>query len=278
MTTTLNLGITEVSANQVQKEVTINNALEFLDKVLTENLDVDCAAGGTIALSTAQAQQYMRYHLTGAPAATFNFQFPAGVKRFCIVKNNSGKTATVRQTATPTASVSLPDGGMIMFYVDGTASIETVAAGATTLAALTDGPGAMAGNGLKVLRVNSGGTAVEYGPKSTITVGAFQETAPTASAKVLRYIFTEAATFPANFSGSKGHIGTAATATTVLDVQKNGVSIGSISISTGSVFTFTTTSGTTKAFAVGDRLDIVAPGSPDVTAALIAVTLLANKD
>lgn len=278
MTTTPNLGITEVSASQSQKEVTINAALEALDKVVTDSLDVVCTAGGTIALTTGQSQQYMRYNLTGTPAAGFVFQFPASIKRLCVVRNASGKTATVRQTASPGRTVTLPTGQMVVVYVDGATNIDVVASGATAFTGLSDVPTAYTSQALKLVRVNAAANALEFGPQSTISVGAFQESAPTASQRVLRYVFVEAATFPANFAGSRGNIGVAPTASTTIDVQKNGTTIGSIVISTGSAFTFTTTTGSTKSFAVGDRLDFVAPASPDATAALIAVTLLANKD
>jgi hypothetical protein len=41
------------------------------------------------------------------------------------------------------------------------------------------------------------------------------------------------------------------------------------------VVTFTTTGGTAKSMLAGDRLEVVAPASPDATAADIALTLAA---
>lgn len=279
MTTTPNLAIAEVSASQDQKEVTINQALEQLDSALTATLDIDCTAGGTIAPTLANFQKYMRYRLTGTPAAGFTLQLPL-TARFFLLRNESGKTATVQQTSSPGATATSLTANEQLLYADAgsTKNIRSVAAGATTFAALTDGPGALAGSGLKTVRVNSAGTALEYGPKASISVGAFQESAPTASARVARYVFVEAATFPANLAGSQVKVGTNATATAVIDVQKNGSSIGSISIATSGVATLTTTSGTVKSFAVGDVLDLVAPASPDATLALVTITLLANKD
>ena len=81
--------------------------------------------------------------------------------------------------------------------------------------------------------------------------------------------------FAADFAGSYGHVGTNPSITYAIDVQDDGVSIGTISISTGGVFTFTTTSGTAKTVAAGSRLEFYAPsGSPlDWTIADIAATL-----
>jgi len=99
-------------------------------------------------------------------------------------------------------------------------------------------------------------------------VHAFYPGVPTASAKVLRVPIARAVSFPANFAGSYFTGSANATATTVFDVQKNGSSIGSISIAAGgTTATFTTTSGTAKTFAAGDVLSIIAPASPDATLA-----------
>lgn len=81
--------------------------------------------------------------------------------------------------------------------------------------------------------------------------------------------------FEANFAGSAGHVGTNPGATFEIDVQDDGASIGTISISTGGVFTFTTTSGTAKTVVAGSRIEFYAStDSPaEATIADIAVTL-----
>jgi hypothetical protein len=80
--------------------------------------------------------------------------------------------------------------------------------------------------------------------------------------------------FPADFTGSVGNIGTNPTLTFDIDVQDDTVSIGTISIGTGGVFTFTTTSNTAKLVAAGSVLEFIAPVSADASAADIAATLL----
>lgn len=99
--------------------------------------------------------------------------------------------------------------------------------------------------------------------------------APTAGQLIGKIMVTRDVAFPANFSGSAGHIGTNPTSTYAIDVQDNGASIGTISISTGGVFTFTTVSGTAKTVSSGHRIEFYAPAnSPaDATAANIAATL-----
>ena len=73
-----------------------------------------------------------------------------------------------------------------------------------------------------------------------------------------------------------GHIGTNPTSTFDMDVTLDGSSIGTISVSTGGVLAFTTTSGTEKSVAAGQRFEVVAPGSADATAADIALTFTAT--
>src|SRR5439155_19498357 len=75
---------------------------------------------------------------------------------------------------------------------------------------------------------------------------------PGAGAIVLIFTATRTLTFPANFSGAYGTVGTNPTATAAYNVLKNGTSIGGVSISTSGVFTFTTASGATQSLAAGD--------------------------
>jgi len=110
----------------------------------------------------------------------------------------------------------------------------------------------------------------------TFSVGFGFTSTPTASEVLLLYTFAEAVTFPDEWSGSVGDIGTNPTASFVLTVQKNGSSVGTVTISTGGAFTFVTT-GTTVAFAIGDQIRVVGPATPDATAANVSITFLGAK-
>jgi hypothetical protein len=83
--------------------------------------------------------------------------------------------------------------------------------------------------------------------------------------------------FPGNFSGSVGKVGTNPTSTATYTVNQNGSSIGSIAISTSGTFTFTTTSGTAKAFSASDELTVVAPSSQDATLSDVRFTLAGTR-
>jgi len=77
----------------------------------------------------------------------------------------------------------------------------------------------------------------------TVSVGFFQSAVPADADTVARYLFVEAATFPADFLGSLGHVETLPTADATLDVQRNGASIGTILIDIDGAVTFETTGG-----------------------------------
>lgn len=86
-----------------------------------------------------------------------------------------------------------------------------------------------------------------------------------------------ALTFPANFAGSSARGAVTATASTVIDVQKNGASVGSITFAAGSATgVFTTASGAAVTLAQNDTLVGIAPASADTTLADVAITLMGS--
>lgn len=98
---------------------------------------------------------------------------------------------------------------------------------------------------------------------------------PTASQLMGKLLAVRDIALAANFSGSFGHVGTNPAATFAIDVQDNGASIGTISISTGGAFTFTTSSGTAKTISAGHRIEFYAPANSPAEASIanIAATL-----
>ena len=85
-------------------------------------------------------------------------------------------------------------------------------------------------------------------------------------------------TFPANLVDSLGRVGVNPTATFAMLLKDDGTTIGTISVSTSGVFTFTTASGTDKAVAAGSVLTLVAPTTVDATVANMTMTLVASED
>lgn len=98
---------------------------------------------------------------------------------------------------------------------------------------------------------------------------------PTAQGNMGTYPATRAFTFPVDFAGSRGGVGTAPGSSYVISAKKDGVECGTITISTAGVFTFATSGGATVAFSAGNVLTLTGPSSVG-TAANIGVTLLAD--
>jgi hypothetical protein len=100
---------------------------------------------------------------------------------------------------------------------------------------------------------------------------------PGAAAIVFIFTAVRAVAFAANFSGAYGSVGINPTSTAAYTVKNGATTIGTVSISTSGVFTFTTTSGTSKSLAAGDRLTITAPSSQDATLSDVGFTLSGTR-
>jgi hypothetical protein len=102
------------------------------------------------------------------------------------------------------------------------------------------------------------------------------ETAPTASLTARHVIPGGVGTvsIATNCPNCTFSIGTAANATTTFTLKKNGSSFGTVAVTSGGSVTWTVT---TTTFTSGDVITVVAPASPDLTAAQIAMSLYATR-
>lgn len=117
------------------------------------------------------------------------------------------------------------------------------------------------------------GASVWQAEDDPLPVPTFMSGAPAASA-VIRYIVTDAMTFPINFSDSKGNAKTAPTADADIDVSINGVSVGTVHFAAASnSATFSSVIASPTVAAVGTVIEFAFPASPDATMANIAITL-----
>jgi hypothetical protein len=99
---------------------------------------------------------------------------------------------------------------------------------------------------------------------------------PTASERILRFIATRSVTFPASLTGSYGTSRVASTAQRDFDLQKNGVSAGTVRFAAaGTTASFIAASPI--ALAAGDLLEVIAPGTQDATLEDIAFTLVGTR-
>lgn len=118
--------------------------------------------------------------------------------------------------------------------------------------------------------------SISGGGSEPYDIGAQIATAPTASLVMLRYKFPRSVSFPAGLTNSQGAAGTAATAQTDFDIQKNGVSVGTMRFAASATSaSFIMASG--QSFVAGDILTVIAPASPDATLAGVSFALAGTR-
>ncbi len=103
-------------------------------------------------------------------------------------------------------------------------------------------------------------------------IGIFFEGIPGISEKLIDFVAVRDYGLPELLTGSQGVAAVAATAAYSIDIQKNGMSIGSIDWAiAGTVATFTFAADVS--FVAGDVLSLIGPVLPDLSIADIAITL-----
>jgi hypothetical protein len=202
------------------------------------SVDARTTTSETIAL--AALGKLVTFNNSGAVAVTLDSTVPSDF--FCAVEDLGVGTATLT-----------PSSGTIN--------------GVATLALATGQGGLLFFDGTNWKAVTGGGGGAGHIYPVSAVVGK-----PAAGQLVCIYTAAVSATFPVNFASpnSYGSVGVNPTATATYTVYKNGSSVGTIAISTGAAFTFTTAG---FSLAAGDRLTIVAPGSQDATLADVGITL-----
>lgn len=168
MPTTPLLGITQVSASQNNKEVTINDAITALESAGNARLVVSFAASADITLSNTQATRNFVFEASAATGAS-TLRFPntiSGVNfnRVFTVRNNSGHSLTVRFATGAGTTVVIPNGeARLIAAINALDMIDAAQPGTSaSLLSLSDTPGSYAGQANKVLVVNVSETGMEF--------------------------------------------------------------------------------------------------------------------
>lgn len=96
--------------------------------------------------------------------------------------------------------------------------------------------------------------------------------------QILKHVFARAVTFAANFAGCQLHAGTAATASAVYTIKKNGTTVGTITVAaSGTTGTFASSGGSAVNFAIGDTMEIITPTPQDTTLASASITMAGTR-
>jgi hypothetical protein len=162
--TSPNLAITHVAAAQNQKEVTVNDAINALDRALTEALSIDFS-GGPVTLTAAQFRTAIAFKPSATLTAPASLTVPQ-IKRVFVVINTDGffTIDVVRGSAT----VSVPPGTAFCLCTDGTANGLYAAGGGggngggNAFVDLADVPSSYSGQQGRALIVNAGASGLAF--------------------------------------------------------------------------------------------------------------------
>jgi hypothetical protein len=241
------------------------------------------AAGGTNTTQIATTA-FVEGELSSGSFAT-----KSGVQQEAYVYSaDSGSTNAYAVTLSPAPTIitgssiifkaSNSNTGASTLNVNGTGPVSIVKSVASPL----DAGDILAG---QIVAVTFDGTHYQMqstaagGFSSVVAIASAVPGLPSAGQIVGMYTAYTAEVFPANFStpNSYGTLSANPTSTATYTIYKNGITVGSISVSTSGVFTFSTVGGTSFTLNAGDRLTIVAPGSQDATMQDVAITLVGTR-
>lgn len=116
--TSPNLSAPHVSSSQAQKEVTINEAVDVLDKAIAGTLTKSVAGGSNVTLTTTEAQHAV-LKLTGVLTANIQVIVPSKSKQWSVYNSTSGSYTLTVKTASG-SGVAVAQGSSVPLYCDGT--------------------------------------------------------------------------------------------------------------------------------------------------------------
>ena len=209
--------------------------------------------------------------LTGThPGGAYEVHCPTNRKIYVVWNSTAGGVTfkTVAGTGIPVGA-----GAVLILYCDGTNVIQLAGLVATiddigdvAITAATSG---------QMLRFNGSSWSTRTAP----TTSACSSRARQANGALMaQVVLTRAVSFADDFAGARAYAGVSATATTVLDVHRNGAPIGTITFGIGAAAgTFAAAGGGAETFAAGDRLAIINENPADATLADLSITFLGKR-
>lgn len=240
MTTTPNLLITHIAANQAQKEVTANAGFDALDKAFCQFTAI-ALADANLTLTDAQMLGNFFVKFTGALTAARTITVPARAKMLVVENATTGGSALNVKTPTGTA-VGIPPDERKLLYCDGTT--------------------------LQIVAEVSVSDVVTF----PYDIGGTLPGIPAGASVVLRYPVPRAIQFPAGMTGSRAVAAVSSGATATFSIRKNGTQFATMQFSAGvPTATFAAASATT--FDPGDVLTVIAPDPADGSLADIGFAL-----
>ncbi len=239
-----NLDIAHVAANQNQKEVTVNDAIDALDRALTEIGAVDFSAG-PVTLTDAAFRTAAVFRPAAALTGPASLTVPAIRRLFVVINTDPAYTIAVNRGST---TIALPPGAALGLCTDG------------------------ATNGLFATGVLPAAAVYDFGLVQVAT--------PAPGAVMGKVVIPRALILPADFAGSAGHVDVAPDAPLwTLSVTRNAVEIGWVTITDAGVVGFATLGGAPVTVAPGDVIRFLADAfeaPAEASIAGIALTIAAE--
>jgi hypothetical protein len=206
-----------------------------------------------MAQATAEFQSGLNLNYNGR---TFTIPTPTAPTRYYVTIADPGLTGDLGTTASLTATCQTSNA---LVGVAGNIYIGSIVV-------LPAGGGSSTGGG------GSTGGSLTAKPLVSFYLGM-----PTAGQILLAFKVNVPTTLPANMAGAEGRLTANPTATAVYNIQQNGTTVGTISISTAGAFTFATTGGAAIQFNTGDEFKLLAPGPADATLADVGLTIVVEQ-
>ncbi len=254
-----NLNLDTLTASQNDKTTTVNNAIERLDDLLGDVVDIDLTASSPISLSTSESERARVLRMTGTLTEDMTVQFQSNTRRTPVILWRDGSNSTFTLTIqNPTVQAGHLVGEVRLRENDIVEVMKT-------------------SNDSTEEGVFPTGEPMVYivGHAYGSAAASFQDPGDTfeSSQEVWRQVFSRARTiFKPAFQGSEGHLGAAATAQTDFDILIDGGSVGTMRFAiSGTVATFILAADLDVL--EGEVMTIVAPGSADATAADLSFEL-----
>jgi hypothetical protein len=184
---------------------------------------------------------------------------------------NSATDKTI--TVPPNSSVAFLLGSVIMFEQQGAGQIIIAAGAGVTISSSSSLKSRTQNSIIRLIKTGTNTWTLSGDLEDVPVLYLFAAGVPTANEVLWVQKFAKVGfKLPASLTGSNATLQTAATASTTFTIKNNGSSIGTIVFGVGGTSaTFTFSSAVV--FAVNDVLTIVAPASPDATAAGLAISL-----
>jgi hypothetical protein len=271
-----NLALPQLATAQQEKEATINDQSGGLDAALTEVVSVPIDDTNAATLTNDQFRRHFFFYLAPGsppPDATVILAVPAIKRGAFKVRNNTAQTLIVTVAGQSLEAPAIAAGEAALLSCDGNDVQPEGSGDMGTLGNIgdVDLAGLQAGD---MLRRNASNQWVAE--RTPYILSMFIPGVHGAGALMAQIVFDRDVAFAENLPGSEGYAQVTATAETVLDLQKNGSNVGTITFSdAGNTATFALAGGAT--FAAGDRLAIVNENPADATLADLSITLRGRR-